>query len=66
MRAKGLSLCFLTAASEATTTAAAPSQMPEALPALTVPLAMNSGLSLDRVAKSELGLGCSSTSNLTS
>ena len=43
--ASGVRLCFLTASSEATTTAAAPSQIPLALPAVTTPPLIDNELS---------------------
>jgi hypothetical protein len=45
MRARGLRPFFFAQASVATTSAAAPSVMPEALPAVTVPTFANAGRS---------------------
>ncbi len=64
MRASGSRPSFSAAAAEATTSAAAPSLMPEALPAVTVPSFLKAGLSLASLS-SEVWRGCSSVSNST-
>ena len=49
-----------------TVTAAAPSLIPEALPAVTVPFFLNTGFNLDSVSKFIPSLGCSSLLKLIS
>jgi len=56
----GFKLYFLTASSEATSTAAAPSFMVEALPAVTEPAGSNAGRSLLRTSREESPLTPSS------
>lgn len=65
MRASGLRPNSLTAASEAMTLDAAPSQMPEALPAETVPSFLKTEGSLARVSIVVLPRGCSSTAKVS-
>uniref|UniRef100_A0A8D8QRQ7 Uncharacterized protein n=1 Tax=Cacopsylla melanoneura TaxID=428564 RepID=A0A8D8QRQ7_9HEMI len=60
--ARGVRLWALTAASLAITTAPAPSQIPEADPAVTTPSFLNTGGSLPSVSSVVCGLGCSSES----
>mmetsp|Transcript_4605 Transcript_4605/g.15448 ORF Transcript_4605/g.15448 Transcript_4605/m.15448 type:complete len:210 (+) Transcript_4605:41-670(+) len=60
-RARGASPRRATASSSASTRLAAPSQMPEALPAVTTPSLRNTGLSLPRPSAVVAGRGCSST-----
>ncbi|RUP44808.1 hypothetical protein BC936DRAFT_148982 [Jimgerdemannia flammicorona] len=60
IRARGVRPWRLTASSLATMTAAAPSLIPEALPAVVTPLGLKAGLSLARVAAVVCGRGCSS------
>ena len=50
---------------EQTTSAAAPSQMPDALPAVTTPSFLKTGGSLASVSSVVCGRGCSSTANCT-
>ena len=59
MRALGVRLYFTAAASFASSRAQAPSLTPEALPAVTVPSALTTPLSLAS-ASSEVARGCSS------
>ena len=65
MRASGVSPCSFTARSLASTSAAAPSQMPLALPAVTVPPPsfLKTGGSLANASSVVPGRGCSSTVN---
>mmetsp|Transcript_2760 Transcript_2760/g.4644 ORF Transcript_2760/g.4644 Transcript_2760/m.4644 type:complete len:209 (+) Transcript_2760:401-1027(+) len=62
----GLRPCWFTASPLATTTAPAPSLIPEALPAVTTPPFLKRGLSLARLSKVVWGRGCSSVSKATS
>ena len=61
----GVKLYFLTASSLATMVNEAPSLIPEALPAVTVPSALKAGRNLANFSKLVLR-GCSSVSNTTS
>mmetsp|Transcript_25827 Transcript_25827/g.61243 ORF Transcript_25827/g.61243 Transcript_25827/m.61243 type:complete len:214 (+) Transcript_25827:457-1098(+) len=64
MRERGVKLCFLTASSEARIIVPAPSEMPEALPAVTSPFFLNMDGSLLRLSMVALPpRGCSSISN---
>ncbi len=60
-RASGLRPYRFTASSLTTTFAAAPSEMPDALPAVTVPVFSNTGRSLASESSEVCGRGCSST-----
>ena len=51
---------FLASSSDINIIAAAPSLMPEAFPAVTVPSFLKTGLSLDNASKVKPSLGCSS------
>ena len=57
---------FFASSSDISTVAAAPSFIPDAFPAVTVPSFLNTGLSLDKVSKSNPSLGCSSKLKSTS
>ena len=65
MRARGVSPCFFTAASEARIIAAAPSLTPDALPAVTVPGLRTIGFNFVRPSSVVSGRGCSSLSTMT-
>ena len=60
--ARGLSWYCSIAASEAISTAAAPSLMPDAFPAVTVPSAVTTGFSFAKASKVVDARGCSSVS----
>ncbi len=66
MRASGLRPSSLAFSADITTTAAAPSLMPEALPAVTVPFLMKAGRSLAKVSMVQFGRMNSSLSTMTS
>ncbi len=65
-RAIGLRPAFLAASADATTTAAAPSLMPEAFPGVTVPFFSNRATSLFRISSVVSGRMCSSLSTVIS
>ena len=66
MRARGVRLYFLMAASSARTKEAAPSQMPDDEPAWTIPSFLNTVGSLARLSGVVFGRACSSTLNTSS
>ena len=61
IRAIGFNPCRSTAESDAINSAADPSLMPEALPAVTVPFSRKAGPNRDRDSMVESGRGCSSS-----
>ena len=66
MRAIGVSPAFLAASADATTTAAAPSLMPDALPAVTVPFFSNRATSFCKISSVVSARMCSSLSTVIS
>ncbi|MPN17491.1 hypothetical protein SDC9_164845 [bioreactor metagenome] len=61
----GFNPCSLTAFSDATSTILAPSFIPDAFPAVTVPSFLNAGLNFESFSKSVFLFGYSSVSTIT-